>query len=69
MAGPFPVIRKIGAAAYEVVLPAGAKIHDVFHVSVLKQALGRHEVADPVLLAQVSETGTYEEEPTALLKS
>lgn len=49
-AGPFLVIRKVGEAAYE--LPPEARIHNVFHVFVLKPALGRLEVADPVTVSK-----------------
>ena len=36
--GPFPVLRKINANAYEIKLPLSMKIHPVFHSSLLQPA-------------------------------
>ena len=33
---PFPIVKRVGAAAYQVQLPSKLKIHNVFHVSMLK---------------------------------
>jgi hypothetical protein len=35
--GPFQVAKRVGTQAYELIVPARWKIHDVFHVSVLER--------------------------------
>ena len=39
------MIRKVREVAYELELPEGNRIHNVFHVSCLKKALGQQVVS------------------------
>ena len=54
--GPFRVIRRVGEVAYELELPVDNKVHNIFHVSCLKKALGHH-VAPSIVLPPLDEEG------------
>jgi hypothetical protein len=37
--GPYMITRRVGEVAYELELPKGSRIHNIFHVSCLKKAV------------------------------
>jgi hypothetical protein len=39
--GPYRIMRRVGEVAYELELPEGRKIHNMFHVSCLKKVVGQ----------------------------
>ena len=58
--GPFEVVKRVGAVAYRLRLPATLQVHPVFHVSLLRayHASGEHRRTlppDPILVAGAPE--------------
>ena len=35
--GPFEILAKVGSVAYQLALPPSIKVHNLFHVSILKR--------------------------------
>jgi hypothetical protein len=46
---PYRIQRRIGEVAYELELPKRCRVHNIFHVSCLKKALGQHVVTSTKL--------------------
>ena len=64
--GPFKVIKKLSVVAYKLELPEEARIHNVFHISVLKKFRGNQQQHYLPLPLQTTEVGPILE-PQAII--
>ena len=67
--GPYVITKKISDQAYVLLLPPHIKVHNVFHVSLLKKYVpdANHILGDEVTL--VSEDRTLDVSPERILQS
>ena len=66
--GPYEILEIIGPVAYCLALPLElAKLHNVFHVSMLRKYRYDESHILPVQDVQVQSDFTYDEEPNAIL--
>lgn len=57
--GPFKVTTWVGKVAYRLELPSYTKIHNVFHVSLLKKKIGNKVTPSPTLPPMIEEGVTH----------
>jgi len=62
------VIKRVGEVAYELEIPPGSKIHNVFHVSCLKKVLGQ-QVTIAIELHSLDDEGHLVLELEAILET
>ena len=66
--GPYDILERIGRVAYRLALPPEvAKLHNVFHVSMLQKYRSDESHILPVQDVQVQSYFTYDEEPKSIL--
>ena len=66
--GPYEVLERIGPVVYQLALPPElAKLHDVFHVSMLRKYCSDGSYILPVQEVQVQADFSYDEEPKVIL--
>ena len=66
--GPFEILSRIGQVAYQLALPPNLRVHNVFHISVLKKYV--HDATHVVNWndVQVEPEGDFLVEPDCILK-
>ena len=63
--GPYKILARVGAVAYRLELPLGAKVHPVFHVSQIKQHLGNTSAQKHLPI--MDKTGLIAKEPLSIM--
>ena len=66
--GPYQINKKISQVAYGLSLPETSRVHNVFHVSCLKRALGDNQIAQTTL-PSLDDEGRVILEPEGILST
>lgn len=53
--GPYQIVKKIGSVSYQLQLPLKIKIHNTFHISLLKKKIGEHVMVSSDLPVVIKE--------------
>ncbi|XP_073004932.1 uncharacterized protein [Typha latifolia] len=68
--GPFEVLERIGEVAYQIALPSRlAKVHNVFHVSMLRKYVPSADHVIDFEPLEIRENLSYEEQPVEILET
>ncbi|GMJ03683.1 hypothetical protein HRI_004037500 [Hibiscus trionum] len=68
--GPYEIVKRVGPVAYQLRLPSDLeKIHDVFHVSMLRKYRSDPSHVMPIEEIELNPDLTYEEWPVEILAS
>ncbi|KAM2168455.1 hypothetical protein ACFX1Q_037900 [Malus domestica] len=66
--GPYEITKRIGEVAYRLELPPElSKVHNVFHVSMLRHYVSDHSHVIPSQPLEINPDLTYDEEPVTIL--
>ena len=66
--GPFPVMSRVGAVAYQLELPQElSDVHNVFHVSQLRWSISPPEKKTDLVEIELAKDLTYEKRPVKIL--
>jgi hypothetical protein len=66
---PFEILARTGPVAYQLTVPANLKVHNVFHVSLLKRYIHDPTHIIDWNMVQVEPEGEFQVEPLCILDS